>query len=121
MTNTKKLQKKRNIDTVEEIKNATSKKSMQITAKKISDKYKKMKYKKPPSTFLVDEADVETIDYNDDSDEDMFAKGSIVIAANKIFDKYKKEQAENNLDEAETINYVDDTNLAMSKKTKMQK
>ena len=51
----------------------------------------------------------------------MFAKGSIVIAANKIFDKYKKEQAENNLDEAETINYVDDTNLAMSKKTKMQK
>ena len=94
---------------------------MQITAKKISDKYKKMKYKKPPSTFLVDEADVETIDYKDDSDEDMFAKGSIVIAANKIFDKYKKEQAENNLDEAETINYVDDTNLAMSKKTKMQK
>ena len=121
MTNTKKLRKKRNIDTVEEIKNTTSKKSMQITAKKISDKYKKMKYKKPPSTFLVDEADVETIDYKDDSDEDMFAKGSIVIAANKIFDKYKKEQAENNLDEAETINYVDDTNLAMSKKTKMQK
>ena len=34
----------------------------------------------------------------------MFAKESIVIAANKIFDRYKKEQVENNLDEAETIN-----------------
>ena len=69
-----------------------------------------MRYKKLPPAFLVDEADVETIDYNNDSDEVMFAKESIVIAANKIFDKYKKEEAENNMDEAETINYVDDTN-----------
>ena len=69
-----------------------------------------MRYKKLPPAFLVDEADVETIDYNNDSDEVMFAKESIVIAANKIFDRYKEEEAENNLDEAETINYVDDTN-----------
>ena len=68
-----------------------------------------MRYKKLPPAFLVDEADVGTIDYNNDSDEVMFARESIVIAANKIFDRYKKEEAENNLDEAETINYVDDT------------
>ena len=51
----------------------------------------------------------------------MFAKESIFIAANKIFDRYKKEQAENNLDEAETINYVDDTNLADVKENKNAK
>ena len=107
----KKIRKKINIDIVEEIKDVASKKSAQIAAKKISNKYIKMRYKKSPPTFLVDEADVEAIDYNNDSDEDMFAKESIVIAANKIFDTYKKGQAENNLDEAETINYVDDTNL----------
>ena len=89
--------------------------------KKKSNKYKKMRYKKPPPTFLVDEADVETTDYNNDSDEDMFAKESIVIAANKIFDRYKKERAENNLDEAETINYVDDTNLADVRENKNAK
>ena len=49
-----------------------------------------MRYKKPPPTFLVDEADVETIDYNNDSDEDMFTKESVLITANKTFDRYKK-------------------------------
>ena len=80
-----------------------------------------MRYKKPPPTFLVDEADIETIDYNDDSDEHMFAKESIVIVPNKISDRCKKEQAENNLDEAETINYVDDTNLADVRENKNAK
>ena len=80
-----------------------------------------MRYKKPPPTFLVDEADIETIDYNDDSDEDMFAKESIVIVPNKISDRCKKEQAENNLDEAETMNYVDDTNLADVRQNKNAK
>ena len=42
-----------------------------------------MRYKKPPKTFLVNEEDAETIDYYNDSDEDMFAEESIVIAANK--------------------------------------
>ena len=51
----------------------------------------------------------------------MFAKESIVIAANKIFDRYKKEQAESNLDEAETINYVDDMNLADVRENKNAK
>ena len=111
------------MDTVEEIKNAASKKRAQITAKKKkkSNKYKKMRYEKPPPSFLVDEADVERTDYNNDSDEDMFAKESIVIAANKIFHKYKKERAENNLDEAETISYVEDTNLADVKENKNAK
>ena len=80
-----------------------------------------MRYKKPPPTFLVDEADIETIDYNDDSEEDMFAKESIVIVTNKISDRCKKEQAENNLDEAETMNYVDDTNLADVRQNKNAK
>ena len=51
----------------------------------------------------------------------MFAKESIAIAANKMFDRYKKEQVENNLDEAETINYVDDTNLANVRENKNSK
>ena len=112
----KRLREKKNINIVEEIKDIASNKGMQITAKKISNKYKKMRYKKPPPTFLVDEADVETIDYNNDSDNDMFAKESIVIATNEILNKYK-----NDLDEAETINYVDDTNLADVKENKNAK
>ena len=75
-----------------------------------------MRYKKTPRTFVVDEADIEKIDYNNDSDDDMFAKESIVIAANKIFDKYK-----NNLDKAETTYYVDDTDLADVKENKNAK
>ena len=56
-----------------------------------------MRYKKPPPTFLVDEADVETIDYNNDSDEDMFTKESVLITANKTFDRYKKKQADDDV------------------------
>ena len=80
-----------------------------------------MRYKKPPPTHLVDEADIEITDYNDGCDEDMFAEESIVIAANKIFDRYKKEHAENNLDEAETINYVDDIALVDVRENKNAK
>ena len=80
-----------------------------------------MTYRKPPPIFLADETDLETIDYNNDSDDDMFAKESIVIAANKIFDKQKKEQAKNNLDKAETINDVDDIHLADVKENKNAK
>ena len=52
--------------------------------------------KRPPKTFLVDEADLETIDYQGDLKEDLFANKSILAAANKVFDfnRYKKEQAE---------------------------
>ena len=80
-----------------------------------------MAYKNPPPTFLVDEVGIKTIDYNNGSDEDMFAKENIVIAANKIFDRHKKQRAENNLDEAETINYVEDTNLAYVRENKNAK
>ena len=75
-----------------------------------------MRYKKAPSTFLV-----ETINYNHGSDKDMFAKESIVIAANENLIGIKKEQAENNLDEAETINLLTTQILPMSDKIKMQK
>ena len=81
----KKIRQTRNIYTVEEVRIVGLKKNPQIAAKKISNKYKKMTYEK-----TVNEDDVETIDYNNDSDKDMFAKNSIVIAANKISDKYKK-------------------------------
>ena len=80
-----KIRQTRNIYTVEEVRIVGLKKNPQIAAKKISNKYKKMTYEK-----TVNEDDVETIDYNNDSDKDMFAKNSIVIAANKISDKYKK-------------------------------
>ena len=85
-------------------------------------KYKKMN--RQPLNFLVDEADLETIDHNNESNEDIFSKESIVNTANKIFDfhKYKKEQAThflrykkqqtgNELDDADSINYVDDINF----------
>ena len=54
-----------------------------------------MRYKKPPPTFFIDEADLETIDYNNDNDEDLFAKESILATANKVFDydRFKKERA----------------------------
>ena len=68
-------------------------KSACIAAKKLSDKYKKMRFKKP--TLLVDRADLETIDYNDEPNEDIFANESVLAAANKVFafEKYQKEQA----------------------------
>ena len=51
--------------------------------------------KRPPPTFLVNKADLETIQYNDKPSEDTFANESILAGANKVFnfDKYKKEQA----------------------------
>ena len=46
-------------------------------------------------TYLVDEKDLETIDY-DDTQEDLFKGESIINAVNKVFDfeKFKKDQAE---------------------------
>ena len=45
--------------------------------------------------MLVDRADLETIDYNGEPNEDIFANESVLAAANKVFafEKYKKEQA----------------------------
>ena len=64
-----------------------------IVAKKVLDKYKRMK--RPKKTYLVDEEDIETLDY-DEPVEDLFKGESILEAVNKVFDfeKFKKEQAE---------------------------
>ena len=59
------------------LKNAT------ITAKKIVKKYKSMK--RPKKTYLVDEKDLETIDYNKPQ-EDLFNGKSIINVVNKVFD-----------------------------------
>ena len=64
---------------------------MIITAKKILQKYKNMK--RPKKTYLVNEEDLETIDYNEPQ-EDLFQGESIVKAANKVLDfkTFKKDQ-----------------------------
>ena len=85
---------KNNIEVVSEIRDSAAKK---ITAKKVSEKYKKMRNAKNKKTFLVDEEDLETIDYNElTREENLIEKESILAAANKVFDfgKFKKEQAE---------------------------
>ena len=51
----------KDIDTIEEIKTASDKKRTKITADKIFKKYKNMKRRK--KTTLVNEEDIETIDY----------------------------------------------------------
>ena len=50
--------------------------------------------KRPQKTYLVNEKDLETIDY-DENQEDMFKGESIINAVNKVFDfeKFKKDQA----------------------------
>ena len=47
---------------------------------KIFQKKKKMRFTKP--TLLFDEADLETIDYNGEPNEDIFANESVLAAAN---------------------------------------
>ena len=67
------------------------KKGKQIAAKNILKKYKNLK--KPKKTYLVNEEDLETINY-DEPQEDLFAGESILAAANKVldFDEFKEEQ-----------------------------
>ena len=88
-----KKRKTEKIDVVDELKDASLKKNAKITAKKIVEKYKSMK--RPKKTYLVDEKDLETIDY-DDTQEHLFKGESIINAVNKVFDfeKFKKDQAE---------------------------
>ena len=102
-----------------------NKKQKKLTAEKIKRKYKNLK--KPKKTYLVDEKDIETIDYLLPS-EDIYAGESIVKAANKVFnfDQFKREQAreilmynEQLLNEmAEMINYVDDMDINDLKENK---
>ena len=81
----------KDIHTIEEIKTASDKKRTKIAADKILKKYKNMK--RPKKTYLVNEEDIETIDYIEPQ-EDLFAGESIVNAANKVldFNQFKKEQ-----------------------------
>ena len=93
------------------------KKDKQIAAENILKKYKNLK--KPKKTYLVNEEDLETINY-DEPQEGLFAGESILAAANKVldFDEFKREQErklqEHNdqlMNDAETINHVDDIDL----------
>ena len=81
----------KDIDAIEEIKTASDKKRTKIAADKILKKYENMK--RPKKTYLVNEEDIETIDYIEPQ-EDLFAGESIVNAANKVldFNQFKKEQ-----------------------------
>ena len=71
------------IDTVDEIKTASDKKRTRITAQKILKKYKNMKRLK--RTYLVNEEDIDMIDYNEPQ-EGLFVEESIINAANKVID-----------------------------------
>ena len=52
-----------------------------------------MRYKKPPPTFLVNEEDKETIDYDDDTSiDDVLSNTGAATAANKIKNKYQKNE-----------------------------
>ena len=65
---------------------------LKLQQKKINDKYKKMRYKKTPLPFnLNDIADAESIAYGEDINlNDTQSSRSSIIAANKIKNKYKK-------------------------------
>ena len=88
----KKRKKNKNIEIVEDIKNFAAKKSARKTANKILKIYKIMK--RARKTYLVNEEDLETTDYNEPQ-EDLFRGESIVEATNKELDfkAFKKDQA----------------------------
>ena len=81
----------KDIDTIEEIKTASDKKRTKIAADKTLKKYKNMK--RPRKTYLVNEEDIETIDYIEPQ-ENLFAGESIVNTANKVldFNQFRKKQ-----------------------------
>ena len=71
--------------------------------------------------YLVNEEDIETIDYSDDTSiVDVISKKGAALAANKIKEKYKEIRTKRNnspfdlngVEKAETINYVDNTDIA---------
>ena len=78
-----KKNKTENINIIEDIKNSDVKKKTRITAKKILQKYKSMK--RPKKMYLVNEEDLNTIDYNEPQ-EYLFQGESIIEAANKVLD-----------------------------------
>ena len=81
----------KDIDTIEKVKTASEKKRDRALAQKIVKKYRNLK--KPKKSYLIEEKDIETIDYTEPQ-EDVFAGESILNAANKVlnFKQFKKEQ-----------------------------
>ena len=49
----------------------------EIDSKKVANKYKKMRQKRPKKIFLADEEYIETIDYTTEPQEDLFSSESI--------------------------------------------
>ena len=81
----------KDIDTIEKVKTASEKKRDRALAQKIVKKYRNLK--KPKKSYLIEEKDIETIDYTEPQ-EDVFTGESILNAANKVlnFKQFKKEQ-----------------------------
>ena len=88
----KKQKQKQKIETINEIKKFPANKNKTIAENKILKKYKNMK--KPKKTYLVNEEDLETIDYSEP--EDLFQGESILNTTNKVldFNEFKKQQEE---------------------------
>ena len=73
------------------INNISSSKSAKITAKKIVNKYKKLRKNKSPLPFNINDIDdAETVDYNSDTNmNNVSSSKSAQIAAKKVVKKYK--------------------------------
>ena len=110
---------KKTIKMVEEVQQAASNRRAQITAKRISDNYKKMRCKHTlPNLATI--ADAESVVYNDDRNiSDVRSNRGAAIPANKIRKKYKKMTAKymslpfdlDEIEQAFTENCVNDTDL----------
>ena len=76
---------------VTNINNISSSKSAKITAKKIVNKYKKLRKNKSPLPFNINDIDdAETVDYNSDTNmNNVSSSKSAQIAAKKVVKKYK--------------------------------
>lgn len=73
-----------------DLRDVASNKSANIAAKKISEKYKRMRAKKQPLPFnFSDIADTDNVDYNDNIILENLTNKNAIIAAKKISDKYK--------------------------------
>ena len=116
------MRNKETIDLVQEVQGTASSKNAGTVAKIISNKYKKMRSKRPLLPFnLNDLAEEESIVYNDDRNmNDVRLNNNANIAANRISKKYKKVRAKNfnlpfrleEIEEAETEKHNNDTDLA---------
>ena len=74
-----------------DLRDVSSCRSTNIAAKKILEKYKKMRSKKQSLSFnLSDTADADTVNYNDDTNlEDTNMNKNAVLTPKKISDKYR--------------------------------